>query len=210
MNRRTMFGACVCAVLGVAFVVNAAPKPKLPKITGGGVAENLNAGPEFPETLQHFSISAHATAEAEPAIFPAPFFPSVVAADYPAKGHVNLRNVLADNQSVTVSQTQGDVVCIANLGPSVDVDGDGNPELNVWEIRFQITKSQIANDDGELEEVDLSQFPPLYGSIYVQDGGKEDFIDENFERDLLLNPDCVVNPFFGLEPVTHGNITVHN
>jgi len=91
---------------------------------------------------------------------------------------------------------------MASLGASAFVDAGGNPVLGVWEIRFEITKLVIAG-----ENQDLSQSPPLYGSIFVQDGGKTDFMDESFSN--ILNPNCLVNPRFELEPVTQGNIVVH-
>jgi len=198
MSRICVATLILSLTLGVVSFANAAPPAKLPKLTGGGIAENNNSG-GGDDLYTHFAFNAQATEEGEPREF-VPF--SVDALDYPAKGQVQLKNVLADDPSETDSQVHGEVVCIANLGPSIDVDGGGDPANNVWEIRFLITKLKA---DGE--EIDLFELPPLYGSLFVQDNGKTDFEDESFSNPLT--PECLANPFFQLEPVINGNIVVH-
>jgi hypothetical protein len=199
--------ATIATVLGQ--IADAAPEPKLPKITGGGVAQNFNSVSPFGTVELETTLGFNAQATEEGVVVPFDPF-GVDALDYPAKGQIQMKNTLADDPSVTVSQLHGEVVCIANLGPAGLIDGDdpndddvADPLGDVWEIRFEIVR---ASADGE--DIELPPFP-IYGSIYVQDGGKNDFVDESFAAENLAEPDCVLNPFFGLEPLLNGNITVH-
>jgi hypothetical protein len=207
MRRVWIAAGLIAAIAAYGQLSNAAPKPKLPKITGGGVAQNFNSVSPFGtvELETTLSVSAHATDEADVVTF-APF--GVDALDYPAQGQVQLKNTDADGN--TVSQLHGEVVCIANLGPAGAIDGDdpgddveADPAGDVWEIRFEITRAEA---DGE--DIELPDFP-IYGSLFVQDGGKDDFVDETFDDATIIFPDCAINPFFGLEPLLNGNITVH-
>src|SRR5437016_1828116 len=104
----TLLGTCALLSL-IAAIAGAKPQEKAPLITGGGAAQNFNAGPTFPDTYTHFAFTAQATATGEVLPFP-PF--QVNAIDFPAKGQVELRNVLADDNSVTTSQLHGEVVCM--------------------------------------------------------------------------------------------------
>lgn len=114
---------------------------------------------------------------------------------YPAQGEVQARSATADGND-TLIKVHGDVVCIADYGPSEDVDGGGNPAEDVWEIRFQITHSDPPGFEGG------------FASIMVQDNGREDFADENAAGSLFFNPNCGNVTQFELEPID-GQITVH-
>ncbi len=120
-------------------------------------------------------------------------FPDVFVTRYEATGHVQARSVPADLGSFLAT-----VVCIANLGPSENLDGKGGvPANDVWEIRIRVTKS--------------STLPAgVYGSIFVQDNGKQsgDFADENFDAGGLEIVVCGEAPNFLLEE--QGNITVRD
>lgn len=180
-------------VLGaMAAPVGAAPKPKLPKITGGGQATNNNSGhPVFPMQVTQFGFNAQATGPGVSTPHP-PWLlqPSVV---YPAKGQFQGRNYDPATNS-TVNQGHGEVVCLANYGPAGTIDGGGDPAGTVWEIRVRFEDPSVAP-------------VPFYGSALVQDNGQVDYMDESFAN--LFNPACGNVVFFELEPVTQGNIQAH-
>ena len=91
----------------------------------------------------------------------------------------------------------GNVVCMANLGPA-DAESGGAEGVDVWEIRFEIERSDPPQDSPV----------PLYGSLVVQDNGPHnDFADESFAN--VTSPDCGQVSRYQLEP-HQGQITVHN
>lgn len=176
-------------------------------ISGGGEVKNFNSVNPYGtlELTTRFHINARSGSKGEPVEFD-PF--GVMAVAYPAAGRVSLRNVTVDTGTV-VSALRGRVVCVADLGPSEEVDGDdpndnteADPQTHVWEIRFRIQRAIL-----EGEQLELPDFP-VYGSIFIQDGPSGDFLDENFEEMNLDSPDCANNPFFGLEPLIKGAIQV--
>jgi hypothetical protein len=197
-----MTTAVVASLSFAAALAQAAPNPK---VTGGGVTRNYNSVSPY-GTLHLLTFSGFNGQATGPGVL-VPFPPfGVMATIYPGRGQMEWKTVLEDDPSTTLADIHGRVVCIANLGPSGLIDGDdpndaevADPLGDVWEIRFQITRitGQV------LPPV------PIYGSVFVQDGGQTDFADESFSTATILNPSCAVNPFFGLEPHLAGNITVH-
>jgi hypothetical protein len=183
----------VCAliaglVLGLSPVQ--AQSERLPFITGGGRTENNNSGGEDQYAYGGFVARAveGGTTSSQPV------FGSDVTT-YPAQGQVQARSAtVAGNE--TVIKVHGTVVCIADYGPSSEVDGGGNPDEDVWEVRFEITKSDPPGLEGG------------YASIMVQDNGRDDYADENAASSFFANPNCGNVTQFQLEPVD-GQITVH-
>ena len=178
-------------VLGLALVAGPAQakQPKPPTITGGGVAENFNAGGSYPDMLTHFGFNARATGEGTTTTHP--LFGTDVTT-YPARGQFQVKNVLAADHHTTLSKGHGQVVCIANLGPSSGVDGGGNPTGDVWEIRVGFTDAGTT----------------FYGSFLVQDNGKTDYEDESFANST--SDQCGQVSYFELEPVVKGNVKMHD
>ena len=132
----------------------------LPKITGGGTTENFNHGiPVVPPLLSVGGFNARATGPG-------------LGGVYSAKGQIQAKAVLANDPSTTLGSIHGTVVCIANLGPSSGVDGGGNPDNDVWGIRFQVTKAKGA----------FSVPVGSYGSAFVQDNGKVDSLVKSLCR----------------------------
>jgi hypothetical protein len=192
MKRLAWVAASAAIVsLTVGGGVQAKSGDKLPKITGGGQTENTNSG--GPDQTGSGGFNAHATA------------PGVVegsgddqTTEFPAKGQVQAKSV--DNATgETVARIHGEVVCIANYGPSDGSDG-GVVGSDVWEIRFRITKASF----------ELPPDVPTYGSLMVQDNGKDDLADETFDPLQAENSECGDATQFQLEPVIHGNIVVHD
>lgn len=177
-------------VMGMLAGSAQASKPKLPKVTGGGQATNNNSGAPVPLVTQ-FGFNAQATAAGVTTTHPAFATPLTT---YPAKGEFQGRNYVASDPSNTVNQGHGDVVCMANYGPSSGVDGGGVETGTVWEIRVRFEDPAVAP-------------VPFYGSVLVQDNGKVDYLDESFAN--LFNPACGNVVLFELEPVTQGNILAH-
>ena len=114
---------------------------------------------------------------------------------YVARGEVQGR--ATDGENDTVTRIHGDVVCIANLGPA-DSETGGEPGVDVWEIRFRVEQSNVP------------QLVGLYGSAFVQDNGRDDYADENFDEGKATNPACGNTDQYQLEDHVHGNITVHD
>jgi hypothetical protein len=183
--RRVSLVTILLLMLG-AFAAPVYGKSSLPKITGGGQATNNNSG-AGPLTSQ-YGFNAQATGAGVVTDHPSFAQDSTV---YPASGEFQIRNFDASN--TTVSQGHGDVVCVANMGPSSGVDGGGNSTGNVWEIRVAF------DSDGTT----------VYGSFLIQDNGKTDYMDESFAAARLLDPDCGKVTLFELEPVNNGQIKVH-
>ena len=191
-TRRALFAAAValavaaCTDAPVAVETDLEPQfarggVQLPSITGGGITLNNNSG--FGEFVAIGGFSARATGPAEEGISP-------------ARGQVQAKSVPAD-----LGTLHAEVVCIANLGRSGDVDGGGDPDNDVWEIRIRVTKS--------------SSLPVgFHGSIFVQDNGRGsavDFADENFDPPPAAdNGNCGETTKFELEPVLRGSITVRD
>lgn len=171
------------ALLITSLLIGFAPAQgarELPFITGGGRATNNNTGnTENPDQEGFGGFVARAT--------DGPDADGV----YPAEGEVQARS--ADGNE-TIVKVHGDVVCIANRGN--DGDQGGDPEEDIWEIRFQIERADFP----------LPDFP-VYSSIVVQDNGREDFIDES--ADQATNRDCGVIDNYRLEDL-RGQITVHD
>jgi hypothetical protein len=190
--------ACACA-LAASAEAKGKGKGALPKITMGGVTRNDNSG-VFPDALNMGGLTAEATDVGT--VVAHAYFP-VSITRYPARGEVEMKTVSAADPSVVFSTVHGKVVCIANLGPSSGIDGGGNPDLDVWEVRFRIERATLNGVPQDLSG------PPVYGSLLVQDGGKTDYADESFAQDLALVPDCGNVAFFELEPQLKGNIKVH-
>ena len=163
----------------------------LPFITGGGQNVNLNSGSGTALT-NYVGFDARATAAGTPGHGA---FSTTV---YPARGQMQLRTS-DDSSHKTVGAAHGEVVCIANYGPSSSAnDAGGVPGHDVWEIRFRITHSATPGAEG------------AYGSLMVQDNGSHnDFADESFAGNLLADPSCGDVTRFQLEP-HQGQITVHN
>ena len=157
-------------------------KADLPKLTGGGEAANSDAGAG---ATTQFGFTARATGAGVVTAHP-PFAQSSTV--YPADGEFQVRSVDANNN--TLSKGHGDVVCVANFGPSSGVDGGGNPDGDIWEVR-------VAFDaDGTT----------VYGSFLMQDNGKVDYMDESFAASRLLDDDCGEVTQFEVEEVIHGQI----
>ncbi len=197
--RKAILTLTIGALLLMAPVVQA-----LPKITGGGMTVNNNTqGVCLPELLNNVGFVARATGAGVLEDF-APFGTDN-ATVYPAIGKVKFRTTLPNPRGnlPPPANLRGKVVCIANLGPADTVDGVGNcdagadPDTDVWEIRFQITR---------IQGIPLPDGGPFYGSLFVQDGGQDDWADEAFGDPT--NADCLQNPFFGLERHIEGNIVV--
>ncbi len=193
----------IVAVL--AILPAASEAAKLPKITGGGATQNFNSVTPYGtvQLVTFGGFTARAKGPGTDVVF-APF--GVIATVYPARGSVQAKFAAAGAPGVTVGTAHGRVVCIANLGPSKLVDGDdpndgvdADPDGDVWEIRFRITRAK-----GVVLPTD-----PVHGSFFVQDGGRADFADESFAQVTVGDPACANNPFFGLEPHLDGNIRVH-
>lgn len=194
MRRIAFFGLLAGALALVAGPAQSQPQPGLPGITGGGQAENDNSGnPDFPDQVTQFGASARATAEG---VETTHSFFDVPVTTYEATGMVQVRNTAADDRSTTVNSGHGEVVCIANFGPSSSVDGGGDPDADVWEIRVRF---EVGTEDEPVA---------VYGSFLVQDNGREDYMDENFAMTRLASPDCGDAEFFELEPVTNGQLRV--
>jgi hypothetical protein len=163
----------------------------LPIITGGGHTQNNNStgNPDGPPFLTNYGgFNAHATEDQGDG-------------SYLARGEVQGRS--SDNEThKTTGKVHGNVVCIADLGAPTDETGGRSAEEgggNVWEIRFEIERS----------DPELPGEGPFYGSIFVQDNGPhDDFSDESFDQDNILNPECGNIDQFQLEP-HQGQITVH-
>ena len=166
---------------------------ELPKITGGGWADNDNTlgTPEVsPDLATQFGFTAHATSEGDAGthgIFETP------VTIYDARGQFQARNI-DEMTGQTEDKGHGEVVCIANFGPSASVDGGGDPDGDVWEIRVRF------------EHPDLGD---VYGSFLVQDNGKSDYLDENFDGGRITSEECGDTVLFDLEEVEHGQIKVH-
>ena len=188
MMRRGPLVVSLLLTLGV-FAAPAYGKASLPKVTGGGQAENNNTGnATFPMQVSQFGFNAQATGDG--VVTDHPVF-AQNGTVYPARGEFQGRSSEAGNPSNTLSQGHGDVVCVTNMGPASGVDGGGDPAGDVWEIRVRF-------------DVDGT---PIYGSILTQDNGKTDYIDESFADPF--NQNCGSATFFQLEPVTSGQIKVH-
>lgn len=185
-----LLAASVTAGVGLG-QAKAAGHKGLPFITGGGQNANLAPGGGRPST-SYEGFNGQATGPGTAGTGPN------ASTVYPAKGQVQIR---ASNDAAhkTVAAAHGDVVCIANYGPSNSSNNfGGKPGGNVWEIRFRVTHSTVpAAED-------------FYGSIMVQDNGPHnDYADEDFQRSLLANPSCGNVTQAQLEPY-QGQITVHN
>ena len=185
--KRLLLIAVLLIGLTAAYATTVEAKP-LPKITGGGVTLNANHGIGGGPTLwsvggfnaQRIGDGDTARGQME---FAAYIAPAVFEPDSP------------------IGRIHATPVCMVNLGPSKDVKPGGvggDPNGDVWEIRFMITQTE-------------GLFIPTttYGSAYVQDNGRVDYSDENF-----ASPDDAVcgdlTRSFGLEPVLEGNIKVHD
>jgi hypothetical protein len=193
--RRSVLFVMVVASLGLA--LGPANARALPFITGGGKTENNNTGGEPAEQTAYSGFVAQATGPSQPDSSPDQNFPNTVV--YPARGEVQIRSAGTEDHQ-TVVRAHGDVVCIANYGPSGE-EGGGNEAEDVWEIRFRIEQSDPA--------LPLPPETAAYASLLVQDNGREDFADESAEGDLLFNPNCGEVTQFQLEP-HQGQITVHD
>ena len=191
MKRHHFVGALIviCLAYLLAEVAQAGPPgPKPPKITGGGTFQNNNSGIS-PAGIAQGGVIAQATGFA-------------VGEDYPARGQIQARSVFATELGPVLTQIHGTVVCMRNLGDTVN---GAAPGADVWEIRFKIRRSVIKVPPG---------FPPLpplgpYGSIAVQDNGRGgiDMVDETFADSE--KPLCVGPGSFTMEPMLGGNIKVH-
>lgn len=170
----------------------AAGNAGLPFITGGGHTQNLNSGASDPLT-NYGGFDARATGAGTANQGPDH------ATTYPARGQVQGKSK-DDTTGKTTGKVHGEVVCIANYGPSGSSNDAGGVEgSNVWEIRFQIERAD-----------NTPAATPLYASLFVQDNGPHnDFADESFEPSLLGDPNCGDVTEFQLEP-HQGQITVHN
>jgi hypothetical protein len=177
--KRSLFVSLIIA--GLAMSLAPAQARSLPMITGGGHTQNNNSGGTPANQTAFGGFVAQATD---------------VATDgaYPARGEVQARSAGTDDHQ-TVARVHGDVVCIANLGPA-DEESGGEPGEDVWEIRFRVERSDVLP-------------PDVYGSIFVQDNGRDDYADENFDSALLTNPECGNADEYQLEP-HQGQITVHD
>ena len=184
MRRHTRPLVFSMLIAGLVFTLApASGAPALPFITGGGRATNNNSGnPNAPEQLGYGGFEARAVEE------------GADEGEYVAEGEVQARSVNVANNE-TVVKVHGNVVCIANLGNSGDQGGD--PDEDIWEIRFQIERSDPPGLEGR------------YTSIFVQDAGRQDYIDESAEFSLLTNPNCGDASRYRLEPL-RGQVTVHN
>jgi hypothetical protein len=182
------------ALLALVLIVGLVPAqaaPPLPFVTGGGRGENNNSGGDPQNAYGGFV----GRATAEGATRQHAVFGNAITV-YPAEGEVQARSATVEGNE-TVIKVHGDVVCIANYGPSSGVDGGGNADEDVWEIRFRIERS------------DPSGFADGYSSLLVQDNGRDDYADENAEAGLFTNPECGEASQFELEPI-QGQITVHD
>ena len=181
-------------MLVIGLVLGLAPaqaqSEQLPFVTGGGRTQNNNSGGEDQYAFGGFVGQATGAGTTSTQ----PVFGSEITT-YPAEGQVQARSATVAGHE-TIVKVHGEVVCIADYGPSGDVDGGGNEAEDVWEIRFRITKSDPPGAEGG------------YASIMVQDNGREDFADENASQSLFLNPNCGQVTQFELEPID-GQITVH-
>jgi hypothetical protein len=192
--RRSALILCAVVVsLVTASTANAKPGDKLPFITGGGLTQNNNSGGIPAQQQGQGGFNARAVAPGTQSIHPVFQTPLAV---FPARGQVQAKSVAADGSNRALFQVHGDVVCIADYGPSAAVDGGGNANNDVWEIRFRITKSNPPGFEG------------FYASLMVQDNGKDDFADESGANPT--NPQCGLVTLFELEPQVQGNIVVHD
>jgi hypothetical protein len=180
MRKIALTAAALLAAstLGGVGISGAQAKDGLPFITGGGHNENNNSGNGV-EMTTFGGFNAQATED-------------MTDGAYPARGEVQGRTAGPDG---TVAKVHGDVVCIANLGPA-DADSGGAEGVDVWEIRFQVEKS-----DPELPA-------PYYASLLVQDNGQDDYADENFDPSAATDPSCGDVTEYQLEP-HQGQIKVH-
>lgn len=187
-KARTVLTAALSAALLVLGTVGVAAAPPT-SLSGGGWANNDNSGSaENPNQQTQFGFSARATDDGETATHPT-FGTDVTI--YDAEGEFHAANWSDDGEKLT--QATGEVVCIANLGPSSAVDGGGDADAAVWEIR-------VAFDNPEDEGPDT-----VYGSFFVQDNGHDDYLDESFAQPT--SPDCGQTSQFQLEEVLRGQIT---
>jgi hypothetical protein len=153
----------------------------LPFITGGGHTQNNNSGGGPSAQTGYGGFVARATEETS-------------EDTYAARGEVQARSAGTEDHQ-TVARVHGDVVCIANLGPA-DEESGGEPGEDVWEIRFRVERSDVLP-------------PGVYGSLFVQDNGRDDYADESFDGSLLTDPECGDATEYELEP-HQGQITVHD
>lgn len=177
--------------LGSASVVEAKRPPRLPKVTGGGMALNENnvAGPPG---VAFAGFTAHATRELEQGV------------SYAARGQVQLVGRFPSSDDFPIARVHGEVVCMWNHGNPMSTphEGTSTSEADVWEIRFRLTHHTLT-------------FPPdgdFYLSIYVQDGGgrRSDFVGESFDE--ATDPTCNSTddvPGWDLEELVRGNARVH-
>lgn len=186
MRKQLLILTLCFAVSLSGSLAQAGGKDKLPKLTGGGVTQNNNSG--GPPQLSIGGFTARATGPG-------------IAGVYPARGQLQAKSVLTADPSTTVASIHATVVCIANLGAIGLVHG-GLAGNDVWEIRFQVTHSSPSA---------LVQVPVgVYASGFLQDNGKVDFGDENFEPTRFEDPACGGTTSFGLEAHLAGNLKVHD
>ena len=182
--KRLLLVALLVVGLVVAYAATVEAKPpQLPKITGGGVTLNENAG-FGPGVTSVGGFNARATGPA-------------VAGVYPAKGQ--LQGKLVSAAGVTLGTIHAQAVCMVNLGPG-DAGTGGTPGIDVWEVRIKITNATGVS----------APLVGFYGSAYYQDGGTTDFSDENFDSAHFGNSNCDVVKSFQLESVIAGNLKVHD
>ena len=178
---------------------------QLPTITSGGITTNDNSVP-VPNEVDLLTIGAFiAQATDEGTVVEHDFFKDVFITVYTARGQIQVRGVLGDHPSgVQLGGAHAEVVCIANLGPSEGVDGDGHPDNegnDVWEMR--ITFPVVVDETIQAG----------YGSFFFQDNGRGrgvDYADENFAGGLIFEPRCGFASQFGLEQVVQGAVTVRD
>lgn len=180
--KRMLFVTAVVLALIVLAVGSVQAGFKGPKVTGGGQAQNNNSGLGV-DLISIGGFNAQATGPAD-------------AGEYPAKGQVQAKNVLASDPSTTIAQVHGSVVCMFEK------------RSGVWEIRFKITKSRDANGNRVTTGVAAEG---TYASAFVQDNGPgtSDKVDENFAPSAKDNESCGQDLGFGLEPLLAGNIKDH-
>jgi hypothetical protein len=197
MRKRALLLALglLAAGLGSASVVEAKRPPRLPKVTGGGMALNENnvAGPPG---VVFAGFTAHATRQLEPGV------------SYVARGQVQLVGRFPASDDFPIARVHGEVVCIWNHGSPLNTphEGTSTSDADVWEIRFRLTHHTLALPPG------LPPGTDIYLRIYAQDGGGRgsDFVGESFDE--ATDPTCNSTddvPGWDLEELVRGNAKVH-